>query len=202
MFAPVRKWSFCIAAAVLLPASTLSAQTFAFDFTSSGGFVSNIANNPQNVITHNTITGPLNPFGVTKVVSLQNVVPIDQSTLALSGTFTWFTNNPLNTIVGNYAGNSAFGGATFSFANIPFTITGGTGLYVNLRSIPVNFNTGSGTFLGNPTLPGDVVGTASIRNFGSAQIVPEPSTVLLMCAGLGALAIPAARRRKMRGTIS
>ena len=105
----------------------------------------------------------------------------------------------MNTIVGSYSGSVKLGAfGEFSFTDVLYNITGGTGQYVNLRSTTPGMNTGSGQFLGDPTQPGDVRATSIIRNVGSATIVPEPSTALLMSLGLVALAFSATRRRKAR----
>ena len=198
MFVRIRKWSQCVAIAVMLPPSVVAAQTFNFDFTTSGGFVSNIMNTPQTIIDHNVVTGPLNPFGVTRSVSKQSITSAGPTSIGIAGTFVWYTDAAqVNQIFGSYAGDVQLGPlGSFSFTNFMFLITGGTGLYANLLSIPPNVNSGSGQFFGDPTQPGDVRGMSTIRSVGSALITPEPSTLLLMCTGLGALAITAVRRRK------
>jgi PEP-CTERM motif len=195
----LRQTFYGLALSAALPVAALHAQ--AFNFTTSGGFVSNIAN-PPAVITHNTVTGPLNPFGVTRQVSLQFVSPTANPTvLTVSGTFTWFTANPLNTILGTYSGLVQLGmTGDFTFTNAPFTITGGTGTFANLLGSGVT--SGGGQFFGNPTQPGDVTGTSSIDWIGTATTVPEPGSSALLLAGLGAVAVVARRRAGARfGTI-
>ena len=190
MFRPILR-GLVLAAA--LPFSTLSAQ--AFNFTTSGGFVSNLLNSPPVVITHNTVTGPLNPFGITRQVSLQFVMPTaNPNVIDYNGTFTWFTANTANTILGSYFGSVFLGAAgSFTFTNDAFTITGGTGVFTQLRG--GGRLSGGGQFFGNPTLPGDVPGTSSITYVGTATTVPEPSSKVLVAVGLGALALSIARRR-------
>jgi hypothetical protein len=195
----LRQTFYGLALSAALPVAALHAQ--AFNFTTSGGFVSDIAN-PPAVITHNTVTGPLNPFGVTRQVSLQFVSPTANPTvLTVSGTFTWFTANPLNTILGSYSGPVQLGTmGDFSFTNVLFTIMNGTGIFANLRGSGVT--SGSGQFFGDPTQPGDVRGTSSINWIGTATTVPEPGSSALVLAGLGALAVAARRRAGARlGTI-
>lgn len=194
MFAPIRKWSYCVAAAALLPFATLSAQTFNFDFTTSGPIVFTGPN--TLTITHNTITpNPPNgnPFNVTSAVAFQtNGDFVPPNIIPVSATFTWFTASGSN-IFGTFMGfvTTRPDGSGINFANQPFALIGGTGIYTNLR--------GGGLTSGSAEIQAS---TSIIRYVGSAQIVPEPSTVLLMCVGLGALAIPASRRRGMRATIS
>ena len=180
--------------AAALPSSILSAQ--AFNFTTSGTFTSNILNSPPAVITHNTVTGPLNPFAITRQVSQQFVTPTaDPNVITYNGTFTWFTANAANTIVGSYFGSVLLGTAgSFTFTNDPFTITGGTGVFTNLRG--GGSSSGGGQFFGNPTLPGDVPGTSVITWVGTATTVPEPSSSVLVAAGLGVMAVSTARRRR------
>lgn len=186
----------CLALAAAIPVSTLSAQ--AFNFTTSGPFTSNILNSPPVVITHNTVTGPLNPFAITRQVSQQFVTPTaDPNVIAYNGTFTWFTANAANTIVGSYFGSVLLGTAgSFTFTNDPFTIIGGTGVFANLRG--GGSSSGGGQFFGNPTLPGDVTGISQINWVGTATTVPEPSSSVLVAAGLGALAVSTARRRRRK----
>ena len=195
-----KMWSKGLALALLIPASAASAQTFVFDFTTAGGALSNLANTPPIVVDHSMITGPLNPFGVTRSLSLQSITSVTPTTLGVAGTFTWFTDAAeVNKIFGNYVGSVQLGAfGAFSFTDFLFNITGGTGQYVNLRTITPGMNSGSGQFFGDPTQPGDVRATSVIRNVGSATIVPEPSTAMMMSLGLVAIAWSGTRRRKAR----
>jgi len=85
---------------------------------------------------------------------------------------------------------------SFTFTNDVFTITGDTGVFTNPRG--GGRDSGDGQFFGNPTLPGDVPGTSRITWVGTATTVPEPSSSVLVAAGLGAAAVPIARRRRRK----
>ncbi len=192
MFVPIKHWGrvAIVAAAVLLPFAPLTAQTFNFDFTTSGPIMFTGVN--TLVIDHRTITANIpggNPFSVVRDSAFQtngDFIPPD--TIPANADFTLFTSSGSN-ILGMFTGFVILrpDGSGIDFADQPFTITGGTGIYTNLR--------GGGLTFGSAEIGPS---TSSIRYVGSATVVPEPSTVLLMCAGLAALAIPAARRRSGR----